>query len=114
MSDTICNREECYERDVEEYRRNESQQLAFDFYGPDPDEIFEHKVSQLKDHIWQIFKGRTSNRLRIHAELLPDWFGRVKGKHLTQALREMEEEGSVTKRTGASSHPYSQFTFRRP
>ena len=112
MSNTVCEVEASYEQEVQEYRERTTLQPTLPGMVPPKEEIFREKVRRVKDDLVQRFGGQTVSRLSLHAGLLGDWFGRIKSKHLTQALKELEETGSVT-RDGPRSKDATPFTFKR-
>lgn len=113
MNDTVCNREETYEREVEEYKDSRPHQLSmFDPPKPTVEEIFTAKVTQLKEDIWQKFRGKTASRLTIRQSVLEQWFGKSKGPHFTRAFQEMRDEGRITKTVGQLSDDDTLITFK--
>jgi hypothetical protein len=120
MSDIIYGRERSYERDVKEYEeeclaKQAARQLTMlDVLSPPPTEedIFAGLVDRLKADIWQEFEGKTASRMDICKAMLPKWFGRVTGSHYTRAFRQLEEDGRITRRSGARSNSYTKFAFR--
>jgi three-Cys-motif partner protein len=120
MSDTIYGRERCYERDVREYEEERLAQQAvhqltmFQVLTPPPteEELFAGVVRRLKEDIQQAFEGKTASRIDIHAAMLPKWFGKIRGAHLTRAFKELEEERGIIDRSGARSKSYTKFTFQ--
>ena len=115
MSDIIYGREECYERDVREWQMSQSvQQLSLlPLIEPSREEIFAAQVQALKEDIWRVFRGRGASRSGVHDAMLGRWFGRISGRHLTQALKDLETDGKITDRTGPPSHRNTSFAFRR-
>jgi hypothetical protein len=79
---------------------------------PTKEEIFTGKVNQLKESIWQTFRGRTASQIDIRTAMLNNWFGRVKNSHFTQTFKELEEDKRIIKRSGAVAKPYTKFTFK--
>jgi hypothetical protein len=82
---------------------------------PTREQVFVKKVARLKRDIWELCKGEERIRrseLRVRLLTRKRWFGKVKGKHFTHALKELEEEGLIIKRQGAPSSDNTLFTFR--
>jgi len=79
---------------------------------PTEEDILAGLVDRLKADIWQEFEGKTASRMDIRKAMLPKWFGRVTGSHYTRAVKELEEEGRITHRSGARSNSYTKFAFR--
>ena len=110
-----CNREETYERDVKEYKASQPQQLELDLFAtPEPTEaeIFQAQVDDLKNDIWQKYQGKTASRMEIVLAMLPKWFGRRKGKHYTEAFKQMQADGRIVSVSGALSADDTKITFR--
>lgn len=120
MSNIIWGRERCYESDVKEYEERQLELQAvrqlsmFHVLCPPPteEELAADVASRLKEDIWGAFEGKVATRIDIHEAMLPTWFGRIRGKDLTRALKELEEEGRIPHRFGARSNDSTGFTFQ--
>jgi three-Cys-motif partner protein len=120
MSDTIYGRERSYERDVKEYEKERQEQQPvrqlsmLQVLDPPPseEELFARVVRGLKKHVWDEFRGEKATRIDVHKAMLPVWFGRMKGSHLTWAFRELEKEDKIIHCSGARSNDSTEFTFR--
>lgn len=115
-SDIVYGEEETFEREQEEYRRSGGMyQPLLPGMKPTREQVFVKKVARLKRDIWELCKGEERIRrseLRVRLLTRKRWFGKVKGKHFTHALKELEEEGLIIKRQGAPSSDNTLFTFR--
>ena len=81
---------------------------------PSQQDIFNEKVSQIQDEIVKEFSGKVASRDQINAYLIfppREWFGRIKGPHLTAALKGLIEAGKATASSGMISHGKTLFTF---
>ena len=111
-SELICSAEETYQREVEDFQANQPRQLSLFSREPTQEEIFQTKVSQLADSIWQVCNGERLQRPDIYARILPEWFGRIRSKHMTNALKKLQEDGHIHHVSGAFSKTTTFFTFR--
>lgn len=114
-SETVCSIEETYEREVEEYKAAATPQLALPLeLEPTAEEIFNGKVSRLKESIWLACRGEINiSRTDINVRILKDWFGKLRFSHLTRALQELIRDGRIVAKSGVLSDNDSRYTFRR-
>lgn len=94
-SDIVNGVEETFVREKEEYKENRSGQMSL--FSPEitADQILDNKVRMLKDSILNLSKNKPKNRILLHYELLVrdrKWFGKIRGMHLTRALKELLDE----------------------
>ena len=113
-SELLYGVEETYQREVEDYKDSKPRQLSlFSSKEPSKKEIFDDKVNRLKQTIWAKCQGQQLTRLDIYERVLPEWFGRIKSPHLTQALKELISEGKIEAYSGTPGHRKSVFLFGR-
>lgn len=114
-SETVCSIEETYEREVEEYKAAATPQLALPLeLEPTAEEIFNGKVSRLKESIWLACRGEINiSRTDINVRILRDWFGKLRFSHLTRALQELKDDGRIVAASGSLSDNNSRYTFHR-
>src|SRR5229473_7065399 len=106
-SNVIYGVEENYQRELQEYRELQEleeaqaqQLLLFPVVEPTPEEIFLDKVTHLKADIWRKCKGQILSRINIHASILEKWFGRIKARHITEALKALKGDGYILEISG--------------
>ena len=87
-------------------------QLQLFSVDPTPEEIVQDKVKRLKEDIWKIGKEKTLSRVDIYTGILRNWFGKIKGTHMTQALKGLQQEGRIFRIEGPLSKDSTRFTFR--
>jgi three-Cys-motif partner protein len=111
--------EENYQRELQEYRELQELEgvLAVQDYlippeEPTEKEIFEDKVTHLKNDIWKTCKGRKLTRIAIHASMLPKWFGRITTRHVTAALKALQDEKYILEVNGNLSADKTLFRFK--
>ena len=108
MNDTIYNREENYDRDREAYEFKKKPQISlFDLR-----DLLPPKEDELKEDIWQSFKGKSVSRFIIREAMLQKWFGRVKGTHFTNVLNDMKDEGLIINLSGPPSQDDTLIVFK--
>ncbi len=112
-SNIIYGMDENYRIEAEWYREQQGGQLSmFSLLEPTQDEIFNEKVQQIEAAILATCNGQMS-RLDIHAAILHNvWFGRVAGKHITAALKDLAEQGKVKASSKRYGDDKTLFTFR--
>jgi len=103
-SDIVYGIEESYQKEIEWYRANQTYQKTLFQLDPSESEIFDGKVGRIREQVLITWAGKSVSRRDIHADLVVNngWFGSIKGKHLTKALRELTDGGQV-KKSGAIS-----------
>lgn len=107
-NDVVFTVEETYQKKV---RNSQPHQLGL--FDPSPEQIFVEIVQNLRQNIWESYKGRIASRSDIYIEMLhQDWFGRIKSTHLTKALKALQDENYIIQTTGATSKDETRFTFR--
>jgi three-Cys-motif partner protein len=87
--------EETFQREKEEYQENQTGQMNLFSSVVTEKHIFAEKVRKLKASILLLPKNKPLSREKLHYELLvryKHWFGKIGGKHLTQALKELLAE----------------------
>lgn len=114
-SEHICSIEEDYQRRVEDYKGHHVRQplLLGLFTEPSEEDIFNDKVSRLKESIWDACHGQVLSRTDIYALIWQDWFGRIKSRHMNSALRSLVDGGMITNNPRRISGNYTKFHFRR-
>lgn len=112
-SELVCSAEETYQREVEDFQANQPRQLPLFSSDPSPEEIFQNKVSGLAESIFQACRGERLTRSEVYERILPEWFGRIRSKHMTQALKKLQDDGRIQQSTGAPSNRRTVFTFRK-
>lgn len=86
--------EETYQHEKEKYRESKSGQMSL-FTELTEKQIFYNKVNDLKKSILNMQKNKHRTREELHYELMCQdkaWFGKIRGKHLTPAIRELLNE----------------------
>jgi three-Cys-motif partner protein len=111
-SDIVYGTEKNYQLDVEEFRESQTAQPFLFPVDPTEDEIFTHLVNQIKDEIWELWRGKKVARIDIHESLLENWFGKISRKHVSQALKKLINEGRIEPPQGAVSNDYTKFIFK--
>lgn len=95
-SDIIFGIEEDYQREVEWYRSVQTSQPSLFPLNPSQEDIFNGKVDKICNEIIDLLATHSLNRRTIHSELLKlGWFGEIKGRHITAALRHLIDTGKV-------------------
>ncbi len=111
-SEVVYKVEETYQREVQEFKEMQPRQLSLFSSEPTQEEIFKEKVDRLKKDIWKACKGRTLSRTDIYISIIQEWFGKVSGKHMNEALKDLKNSGHILKIDGAISQGGTNFTFR--
>lgn len=122
-SDVVYGVEENYQKELERHKLSEhtaktGQMNFLSRLAPTEDDIFGGKVEQIKAIIWDQCKKQSFTRLEIHTRLVDNrflhsdsFFGIIKKKHLTQALKEMEQDGRIVSRVGSRSDDKAVLQF---
>jgi hypothetical protein len=115
-SDVVFGVEETYQKEVQEYQASTAQARQLSLFAdiepdPTPDEIFKEKVKKLCLDFRQRFQEQTLSREQIHATLLDTWFGTIKSKHVTMALKRLKDELFILEATGNISDLKAVYTF---
>jgi three-Cys-motif partner protein len=112
-SELVCGMEETYQRELEEYKATQPRQLSlFEKQKPTKEEIFQDKVTCLADDIWSLCRGQYLSRVEVYERILPKWFGKLRSKHITSALKKLLADNRIVKSTGAPSDRKTYFRFR--
>lgn len=112
-SELVCGMEETYQRELEEYKAAQPRQLPlFEKQKPTKEEIFQDKVTRLADDIWSLCRGQYLSRVEVYERILPKWFGKLRSKHVTSALKKLSTDNRIVKITGAPSSRKTHFRFR--
>lgn len=118
-SNTVYGVEENYQRELQEYQESQrlegmqaEQLYLIPLVEPTAEEIFHDKVTHLKADIWRICKGQKLSRRHIHAGILKKWFGRIKARHMTEALKALKNEGYILEDSGPISDDKTLFKFK--
>lgn len=112
-SELVCGAEESYQKELEEYKINQTGQLSlFSHFDPSEEEIFKNKVNLLAQTMWDKCKGTSLSRDQIYERILPQWFGKVRSTHVTNALRLLRKDGRIKHATGNPSDRKAIFSFR--
>lgn len=96
-SDIVNRIEETFQHEKEEYKEFQSGQMSLFSSDITKEQVFEDKVMKLKKAILLLPKNKPSSREYLYYALMVEnksWFGKIRGKHLTQALRELLSEAS--------------------
>jgi hypothetical protein len=112
-SEIICDVEENYQIEAQEFKDSRTHQTDMFETQPSEEEIFTTKVERLQEDIWEIARGKELGHDQIYLRILGKWFGRIKGKHLTAALNSMKESGQITHADGPTSHYKTKFQFKK-
>ena len=112
-SEVVCGIEETYQRELEEYKASQSTQLAFSFLNPSEEELFLDKVTRLKEDIWSLCQGQELDRTKVYMLVWQKWFGKLKSKHVNEALKALIVDGRIIHASGAVSANYTKFQFRQ-
>ncbi len=116
-SNVIYGVEEKYQLELQEFREaqereeREGHQLLL-FAEPTAEEIFQDKVTRLKEDIWLHCKGKQLSRIDIHVHILRKWFGKIKAPHMTSALNALKNDGRILEIGGNTSQDKTLFKFR--
>jgi three-Cys-motif partner protein len=112
-SDIVNGIEETLQREIEEYQENQSGQMSLFSSAITAEQVFDEKVRILKKLILLLPKHNPKSRANLHYELLvynKKWFGKIRGKHITRALKELVDEKKITC-NGAISNNESVITI---
>lgn len=112
-SEVVYRVEEDYQQQLQEYKESQFYQLSLFPVDPTQEEIDRHKAERLKEAIWEAGKGKTLNRIQIYTAILSSWFGKITSKHLSEALKSLQQEGRILKIDGPPSQDTTRFTFRK-
>ena len=112
-SEIICDVEENYQTDAQEFKDSHTHQIDMFETQLSEEEIFMAKVEQLQADIWEIARGKERSHDQIYLSILGKWFGRIKGKHLNAALNSMKDAGQITHADGSTSHYQTKFQFKK-
>lgn len=113
-SNIVYDVEESYQKDVEWYRQNSTGQLSlFGQLDPSKEDILKEKVAVVTPLIHKTWIGKEVSRRDIHANLINShgWFGRLKGTHVTAALRILVDNNSA-QASGTLSDDKTMFRFK--
>lgn len=114
-SDILYDAEEQYRADKQWYQEQTTRQMSLmGMIEPSQEDIFNEKVSQIQEEIVKAFSGKIASRDQINARLIfppGEWFGRIKGPHLTAALKGLIEADKATASSTRISNGKTQFTF---
>ena len=111
-SEIICDVEESYQIEVQEFKDSRTHQKDMFATQPSGEEIFATKVDRLQTDIWKAARGKELSHDQIYLSILGRWFGRIKGKHLNAALNSMKDTGQITHADGPTSHYQTKFQFK--
>ncbi len=117
-SDIVYGVEETYQQELKEFREaqeregKEAQQLFLFAADPTTEEIFQDKVTRLKEDIWIQCKGKQLSRIDIQVSVLGKWFGKIKGSHITKALSALKDDKRILESNGKISDEKTLFKFR--
>ncbi len=111
-SEVICGMEETYQRELQEYKDRQAYQLTLFDIDPTEEEIFQEKVNLLQSDIWKVCKGKNLQRIDIYISIWEKWFGKIKSKHMTSALKYLKDNGYILEINGAMSNDKTRFKFR--
>lgn len=113
-SNIVYDIEENYQREVEWYRQNRTGQMSlFTQFEPSKEDILKEKVAVIRPLIQNTWTRQEASRRDIHADLINryGWFGRLKGTHITAALRTLVEDSSA-QASGILSDDKTIFRFK--
>jgi three-Cys-motif partner protein len=118
-STVVYGVEKGYQKELQEYNelqqggKPEAEQIyLFEEEKPTEEKIFKEKVAHLKIDIVKKCKGRTLSRLNIHARILDTWFGRIGTSHMTEALKNLKNEGYILEMNGNASEEKTKCRFK--
>jgi hypothetical protein len=100
-----------YKRQYEEFKVAQTGQLLLTGLTASQEEIDAERISAVEMELSSRFSGEQPSRREIHKELLRTWFGRITGRHVTAALKRLEEIGCIVSRSGARSDETTVFRF---
>lgn len=109
-SNIVYGIEENYQRELERYRET-AQMTMFPALDPTKEEIFKDKVDNLVQAIRVGCRGKGVTRQDIHAQMLETRFGIIKGPHVTAALKQLKQDGSIVSSKGNVSEDRAHFVF---
>jgi three-Cys-motif partner protein len=112
-SELICSAEETYQQEIEEYKVSQTRQPSLFSLEPSEKEVFDNKVSQLAESMWEMCKGLTLSRPEVYEQILSKWFGKIRSTHVTNALKKLQKDGRIEHATGAPSNRKTHFTFQK-
>jgi three-Cys-motif partner protein len=111
-NEIICDVEESYQIEVQEFKDSRTHQIDMFVAQPSEEEIFTTKVDRLRADIWEAARGKELSHDQIYLSVLGKWFGRIKGKHLNAALNSMKNTGQISHADGPTSHYQTKFQFK--
>lgn len=112
-SELVCSAEETYVLDKEEYQARQPRQLSLFQTDPSEEEIFADKVQRLQEAIQEKCADERLTRDEIYERILRDWFGKIRSTHMTNALKALIDNGTITSAKGPPSDRNSVFEFRQ-
>lgn len=112
-SEVVYKVEEDYQRQLQEFKESQPYQLSLFSIDPTQEEIDRHKAERLKEDIWEAGKGQILTRNQIYTAVLTNWFGKITSKHLSDALKKLQQEGRILKIDGPLSQDTTRFTFQK-
>jgi three-Cys-motif partner protein len=111
-SELICSAEETYVLEKEEYQARQPRQLSLFNTDPTEDDIFADKVQRLQEAIQENCADERLTRDEIYERILHGWFGKIRSTHMTNALKALIDNGTITLAKGPPSNRKSVFQFR--
>ena len=91
-SNIVNGVEETFQHEKEEYKESQNRQMSLFSTEVTEQQIFDEKVSKLKNSILLLPKNKPMTREELHYRVLchsKNWFGKVGRRHLTRALKEL-------------------------
>jgi hypothetical protein len=108
-SELICSTEETYVSEQEEYQARQGRQLPLFDTAPTEEEIFADKVQRLQEAIQEKCANERLTRDEIYERILRGWFGKIRSTHMTNALKALIDNGTITSAKGPPSNRNSVF-----
>ena len=114
-SNIVNGIEETFQREKDEYIKQQTRQMSLFTTEVTEKQIFDEKVEKLKEAILRLPKNNPLTREELHYEVMTQdksWFGKIGRKHLTKALRELlNEENQKIKCVGTLGNDKTVITI---
>ncbi|MEZ4593812.1 MAG: three-Cys-motif partner protein TcmP [Chloroflexota bacterium] len=110
-SELICSSEDNYQQELEDFKTSGIYQPSLFNFEPSKEEVFQNKVAMLAESIWTQCKNEKLTREEVYERILPEWFGKIRSKHLTHALKVLLDDGRIKRATGTPGNRKTRFTF---
>lgn len=110
-SELICSSEDNYQQELEDYKTSGVYQPTLFDLEPSKEIIFQNRVNMLAESIWERCKGEQLYREEVYERILPEWFGKIRSRHLTDALKVLLKDERIKHATGTPGIRKTRFTF---